>query len=113
MVSSVAPITRSMLGAGVVAACWAGGEGIDRATGLLPGPVLGLVLLAALLTARPSLHEVVAPVADVLLRVLPLLFVPAVVAVGAVAGDVEVAAAVVACAVSVPVGFAIAARVAR
>lgn len=109
----MAPVTRTLLGAAVIAAAWGVGELAAAMVGVLPGPVVGVLLLAALLLAVPGLDDAVAPVSGVLVRALPLLFVPAVVAVGAVEGDVAVAATVVAVAVSVPVGFAVAARLAR
>ncbi len=103
-----------MLPVTLIAACWALGEGFAHVTGdVLPGPVAGLLALTAVLVVRPGLQERVAPVAGALVRALPLLFVPAVVAVGAVTGDVDVAAFVVALLVSVPVGFAVTARIVR
>lgn len=58
------------------------GEAASRALGLsVPGPVLGLALLALLLVARPRLQASVAPAAGVLLGNLSLLFVPAAVGV--------------------------------
>jgi putative effector of murein hydrolase LrgA (UPF0299 family) len=104
---------RSTIGVAVIGAAWGAGELVEQAVGSLPGPVVGLVLLAAVLLLRPGLDEVVAPVAALLVRALPLLFVPAVVAVAAVRGEVDVVAAVLAVAVSVPVGFVVAARLAR
>lgn len=54
------------------------GEGIARIAGFsVPGPVIGLVLLALLLAALPSLRKVVEPLANTLLGHLSLLFVPA------------------------------------
>ena len=54
------------------------GEGIARLFGLgVPGPVIGLVLLAGLLAIAPPLRELVRPLADTLLGHLSLLFVPA------------------------------------
>jgi holin-like protein len=54
------------------------GEIFARGLGLpIPGPVIGLVLLFALLLARPVLAETLRPTADGLLRHLSLLFVPA------------------------------------
>ncbi|MEM6711946.1 MAG: CidA/LrgA family protein [Pseudomonadota bacterium] len=54
------------------------GEGIAVGTGLgIPGPVIGLVLAAALLAIFPKLLERVAPLANTLLAHLSLLFVPA------------------------------------
>lgn len=109
----MAPVTRTLLGAPVIAAAWGAGELVEGTVDALPGPVVGLLLLAAVLLAVPGLDTTVAPAAGVLVRALPLLFVPAVVAVGAVEGDVAIVAGVAAVAVSVPVGFAVAARLAR
>ena len=54
------------------------GEGLARIAGLgIPGPVIGLVLLAGLLALVPSLRETVTPLANTLLGHLSLLFVPA------------------------------------
>ena len=62
--------------------CQLAGEAAARGLGLgVPGPVIGMALLAALLLRRPSLHGVVAPVAATLLSNLSLLFVPAAVGV--------------------------------
>jgi holin-like protein len=56
--------------------CWAAGEVVSAALDLpVPGPVLGLVLLLVLLRVQPEPRS--EPVADGLLRLLPLLFVPA------------------------------------
>ena len=58
------------------------GETLARALSLsVPGPVLGMALLAAVLLLRPRLHGTVAPVAGALLSNLSLLFVPAAVGV--------------------------------
>ena len=58
--------------------CQLAGEAVSRGLGLtVPGPVLGMALLAAMLLRRPALHAVVGPVAAGLLRNLSLLFVPA------------------------------------
>ena len=63
-------------------ACQLAGEAMTNAAGLsLPGPVLGLLLLAALLLWRPALHGTVGPVATALLANLSLLFIPAAVGV--------------------------------
>ena len=63
-------------------ACQLAGEAVTRGTGLgIPGPVLGLALLAFILLCRPSLHGTVGPVAGTLLANLSLLFVPAAVGV--------------------------------
>ncbi len=54
------------------------GEVITRALGLpIPGPVLGMALLLALLFARPTLVDQIAPTTTELLKHLSLLFVPA------------------------------------
>lgn len=47
----------------------------------VPGPVIGLVLLLALLFARPATADFLKPVTDVILKNLSLLFVPAAVGV--------------------------------
>ena len=58
------------------------GEALARGLGLgVPGPVLGLAMLAVLLLWVPRLQRVVAPVAGALLSNLSLLFVPAAVGV--------------------------------
>ncbi len=62
--------------------CQLAGEATTRGFGLgVPGPVLGMALLALLLLARPGLHGTVGPVAGTLLANLSLLFVPAAVGV--------------------------------
>jgi holin-like protein len=54
------------------------GEGLVFALGLpVPGPVIGMLLLCALLLAKPRLHALVDAGANDLLRHLSLLFVPA------------------------------------
>ncbi|MCA0042321.1 CidA/LrgA family protein [Celeribacter litoreus] len=54
------------------------GEVIARVFMLqLPGPVIGMVLLAALLLARPSLGEKIKDTASHVLSYLSLLYVPA------------------------------------
>lgn len=59
-----------------VLVCWAVGEVVSAALDLpVPGPVLGLLLLLVLLQVQPEPRA--EPVADGLLRLLPLLFVPA------------------------------------
>lgn len=58
------------------------GEALARGLGLtVPGPVLGLALLAPCLATLPALRRAVEPVAAALLRHLSLLFVPAAVGV--------------------------------
>ena len=62
--------------------CQLAGEAAARGLGLsVPGPVLGMALLAVSLLARPKLHAVVGPVATTLLGNLSLLFIPAAVGV--------------------------------
>ena len=54
------------------------GEAVTRLLGLtIPGPVLGLVLLAVAAAASTKVREAVEPTATGLLRHLSLLFVPA------------------------------------
>ena len=54
------------------------GEALVRGLGLIvPGPVVGLVLLLAAMGAAPRLAEAVRPAAQGLLANLSLLFVPA------------------------------------
>ncbi len=59
-------------------ACQLAGEITVRALGLpLPGPVLGMLLLAALLLGFPRLVQAIRTTAEGLLSHLSLLFVPA------------------------------------
>ena len=54
------------------------GEALEQGLGLIvPGPVVGLVLLLAAMSAAPRLAETVRPAAQGLLANLSLLFVPA------------------------------------
>lgn len=63
-------------------ACQLAGEAAAKGLGLsIPGPVLGMALLALILLRRPSLHATVGPVSAGLLGNLSLLFVPAAVGV--------------------------------
>ncbi|MCW2668066.1 MAG: putative effector of murein hydrolase LrgA [Frankiales bacterium] len=78
----VRPDDRSLAGLLDLLLCWAAGEVLARVLHLpLPGPVVGLVLLLAVLgvqSSRGGGGEVRSgPVADLLLRHLALLFVPA------------------------------------
>ena len=58
--------------------CQLAGESIARLSGIpVPGPVIGLVLLFALLAARRGVAAELQSAADGLLRHLSLLFVPA------------------------------------
>lgn len=59
-------------------ACQLAGEAVARASGLpLPGPVLGMVMLLALLVLSPRFTALVRTVAQGILAHLSLLFVPA------------------------------------
>lgn len=70
-------------GAALILLCQLAGEAVAHATGLpLPGPVLGMILLLALLLLndalpRPAEMGFLAPAADGLLGNLSLLFIPA------------------------------------
>ena len=68
-----------MLRAFVVIVCFQfAGEALARLAGLpVPGPVVGLALLVLAALAWPALQREVEEVADLLLRHLSLLFVPA------------------------------------
>ncbi|TYO90908.1 CidA/LrgA family protein [Oceanicella actignis] len=58
--------------------CQLAGELVTRGAGLpMPGPVVGLAMLLALLVARPSLIETIRPTAAITLANLSLFFVPA------------------------------------
>ncbi|MCW1931342.1 CidA/LrgA family protein [Pararhodobacter zhoushanensis] len=58
--------------------CQLAGEAAARALGLpVPGPVLGMALLWALMSASAPLAAMVRPVGEGILRHLSLLFVPA------------------------------------
>lgn len=94
-----------------IAVAVAVGAGVERVTGI-PTVVAGLVALTAALVASPRLLEVTQPAADVLLRVLPALFVPLVAGVAGAGDEVLAAwpAALAAVLVSVPVGFVVTAR---
>ena len=71
-----------LVGLAVLVAAFAAGEAIARATQLpLPGNVVGMLLLLALLGARIVPRAPLEPAADLLLRHLPVLFVPAAVGV--------------------------------
>ena len=68
-----------MLRAFVVVVCFQfAGEALSRLIGLpVPGPVVGLALLVLAALALPGLQREVEEVADLLLRHLSLIFVPA------------------------------------
>jgi len=58
--------------------CQLAGEAATRATALpVPGPVLGMALLWALMSASTVVADTVRPVGEGILRHLSLLFVPA------------------------------------
>lgn len=62
----------------LILSCQLAGELVTRFLGLpVPGPVAGMVLLFSLLAIKGSVPEDVGAVADILLRHLALLFVPA------------------------------------
>jgi holin-like protein len=71
--------SRAVLRAFVVIVCFQfAGEALSRLAGLpVPGPVVGLALLVIAALAWPALQREVEEVADLLLRHLSLLFVPA------------------------------------
>ena len=111
------PVTQRVAAVAVgclpIAAAVAVGAGVDRVIGI-PTVAAGLVALTAALVASPRLLEVTRPAADVLLRLLPALFVPLVAGVAG-AGDQVLAAwpaALAAVLVSVPVGFLVTAALA-
>ena len=63
---------------GLLLVCQLVGEVIVRGLGLVvPGPVVGLVLLLAALRLRPALAATLRPTVTVILANLSLLFVPA------------------------------------
>jgi putative effector of murein hydrolase LrgA (UPF0299 family) len=105
----------AVLAAGVVpiAAAVGAGWGIERLTGI-PTVVAGLVVLAVALVASPRLLALVEPAASVLVRVLPALFIPLCAGIVTAGGVLREAwpAALVAVAVSVPLGFVVTARLA-
>ena len=71
-------------------ACQLGGEIVSQALSLpVPGPVLGMVVLAGLLIARGRMSAALEQAADFLLRHLSLFFVPA--AVGVMANGARIA----------------------
>lgn len=63
---------------GLLLACQLIGEVTARSIGLcIPGPVIGLALLIAILRLRPTMAEKLRPTITVILANLSLLFVPA------------------------------------
>ena len=72
----------ALVGLAVLVAAFAAGDSLVRATHLpLPGNVVGMLVLLALLGARIIPRAPLEAAADLLLRHLPLLFVPAAVGV--------------------------------
>ena len=62
----------------LILACQLAGETLTRLMGWpVPGPVLGMALLFALMLARPRIAALVIPTGEGILRHLSLLFVPA------------------------------------
>ena len=67
-----------LVGIVILLACQAVGEWLAARLGLpLPGPVLGMTLLAVALAVARRVPAGVTLVADVLLRAMPLFFIPA------------------------------------
>lgn len=65
-------------GLAVLLVCQLAGEVTVRAAGLnVPGPVLGMALMAVMLFAFPVIADIIREAAEGLLRHLSLLFVPA------------------------------------
>jgi holin-like protein len=92
-------------------ACQLVGEVVSKALALpVPGPVIGMVLLAALLIRRGRLPAELGRVADFLLSHLSLFFVPA--AVGVIANGARIAEAFVPLTIAVVVSTALAIAVA-
>lgn len=104
--------TRHAAGVAVIAAAWALGEAMQAVTGF-PAPVAGLLILTLALVVRPQGLERVGPTADLVIRWLPLLFVPVAVGGAAAIMDVDAGALAAAVVVSVPTGFVLTAWVAR
>ncbi len=74
----------------ILLSCQLAGEIVSQALHLpVPGPVLGMVLLATLLIVRGRLPAALEQVADTLLRHLSLFFVPA--AVGVISNGARIA----------------------
>lgn len=62
----------------LILACQLAGETVTRGLGLpVPGPVLGMALLFALMLCVPRIAAIVVPAGEGILRHLSLLFVPA------------------------------------
>ena len=62
----------------LILACQLAGETLTRLFGWpVPGPVLGMAILFALMLARPLLAKQIIPTGEGILRHLSLLFVPA------------------------------------
>jgi len=103
---------RHALGVAAVALSWALGQGVQAVFGF-PAPVAGLLILAVGLLVCPGALDRLGPTADIAIRWLPLLFVPVAIGGASAVGDFDVGALATAVTVSVPVGFAVAALMAR
>jgi holin-like protein len=69
---------RAIISAAILCGLCLGGDAVAQAVHLpVPGPILGMVALLCLLAAFPGLYPWVAPAADLLLRWLGALIVPA------------------------------------
>ena len=71
-------LARMLLGAAILLACQLGGDGLaTRLAWPLPGPVLGMAILALTLTVWGHTPQGLGKVAAWLLRAMPLFFIPA------------------------------------
>ncbi|SDE69896.1 CidA/LrgA family protein [Kordiimonas lacus] len=74
-------MARSLVGILILMAFLYGAAFLVRSLSLpLPAPILGLLLLTAVLLARRGVPEVIAAGSDTLIRIFPLLFIPPIVA---------------------------------
>ena len=105
-------IGRHLGGIAAIGAAWGLGQAVEALVGF-PAPIAGLVILAAAALLWPGALERIGATADLAVRWLPLLFVPWAIGGASVLGEVDAAALVAAVAVSVPIGFVVAARLAR
>lgn len=105
-------IRRHAVGCAAVLASYGLGCVIESLVGV-PAPLAGLVLYAIATLLSPSALRRTGPTADGIVRWLPLLFVPLAVGGLAVVGDNSPLAIALAIVVSVPIGFLVAALVAR
>ena len=71
-------IARMLLGAAILLACQVGGDWLaTRLAWPLPGPVLGMAILAVTLAIRGRTPQGLGKVAAWLLKAMPLFFIPA------------------------------------